>query len=125
MPFTIPLPYSLRLLRCRAGGNALRHDGAPGSFSDDFDFLPIFNLFHSDLALDELVHVRHDDWTLDVHQRERGDEIALRLSSVQNWFICIEQTYPLIVPDQAPVAEPGFTKKWLSYSTAWNLVEET
>jgi hypothetical protein len=30
-------------------------------------------------------------------------------------------THPLKAPDHAPVADPGLTKKWLSYSIAWNL----
>jgi hypothetical protein len=72
-----------------------------------------------------LVDVCHDDWTLDVHKCERWDEVAsMRQYSVPNWFFASKETYPLIAPDQAPVAEPGFTKKWLSYSTAWNLREE-
>ena len=32
-------------------------------------------------------------------------------------------THPLTLPDQAPVAEPGFTNKRLSYSSAWNLAK--
>lgn len=30
-------------------------------------------------------------------------------------------TNPFTAPIHAPDADPGFTKKWLSYSTAWNL----
>ena len=60
-------PTPLRAARRRAR-NALGHYGNPRSSIDHLRILPPFNLLHSDLAFNELVHIRHDNGALDVHQ---------------------------------------------------------
>ena len=77
------LPDRLRLLRGRgAGRNALGH--APRRVLDDVRVFPVLDLLHPDLPLDQLVHVRDDDWPLDVHQREGRRRFA---AAAQSWSL--------------------------------------
>lgn len=47
----------------------------------------------------------------------QGRESAAKSSVCES----MHATNPLTAPIHAPDADPGFTKKWLSYSTAWKL----
>ena len=73
MPDSNASPHVLLLLNCwGAGWDVLRRGCCgPRWFLEVVCILPVLDFLYANLALDQLIYIRHNHWALDVHQRKR------------------------------------------------------